>query len=116
MRSKLSYYSVLLLIGLAIASGLILVINPFNGAPASASPGAQTVGTTGAATTNSTSAATSSTAGAPFQTRGAFGDGSENGGTFDGDHGQNSQYPGLGGASGNSTVTTTTSVIYSVDE
>ncbi len=51
MQNKLSYYSVLLLVGLVIASGLILAINPFNSAPASAAQarGGATTGNAGPA-------------------------------------------------------------------
>lgn len=114
MRNKLSYYSVILLVGLAVASGLILIANPFNGAPASASPSAPTaahVGTT-ATSTNSTSTVTSTAVPAPVPIVNGFGDDSQPGGTADGDH-HHSDYPGLGGLTGNSTTTTSTSVYYS---
>jgi hypothetical protein len=44
------------------------------------------------------------------------GDDSQPGGTVDGDHHDNSNYPGLGGSTGNSTTTTSTSTYYSQHE
>ena len=52
MRSKLSYYSVLLLAGLAMVSALVIAMNPFNSVPASASPASQSVATSSAASGN----------------------------------------------------------------
>lgn len=118
MHNKLTFYSVLLLVGLAVASGLIFVNNPFSGTPASASPGAQSVITTSAttavSTSTATSTATSSTATAPVPVANGFGDDAQHGGTSSGDHDYHSDF-GPGGATGNSTVTTTTttSIIYS---
>jgi len=115
VRNKLSFYSVLLLVGLAVASGLIFFNNPFNGAPASAAPGAQTVANTGLPSQSSTSTATSSTALAPSPVASGFGGSSQSGGTSGGHH-HHSDSAGGGGVTGNSTVTTTTSSIYSINE
>jgi len=114
VHNKLTFYSVLILVRLAVASGLILFNNPFNGAPASASPGAQGV------TTSSTSTAVS-TSTAPVPAANGFGDDSQHGGTSDGDHDYHSGFQGIGGTTGNSTVTTTTtttttSIIYSLND
>ncbi len=48
MRTKLSLYSVVLLVGLAVTSGLLLAANPFNGAPAAAAAGSATPPSPGA--------------------------------------------------------------------
>jgi hypothetical protein len=104
MRSRLSYYSVLLLVGLAIISGLIFVMNPFNGAPASASPATQTITTGGAVATNSTVSSTSTTT-APA----LGGSGLQPGGTLAGvHHHYENESPGLDDGAGNSTISTTT--------
>lgn len=112
MRSRLSYYWVVLLVGLAIISGLIFVMNPFNSPPAGASAPAQgaTVAS-GAAATNSTVSSTSTS------TPGGNGLGNilQPGGALAGaHHHHDTEYPGFGDGSGNSTVTTTTArAIYS---
>jgi len=121
MRNKLSYYSVILLVGLAMASALIFVSNPFNGAPATASPGAQAPETRNpsSASTNSTSTGTSSSVAAPVPIANGFGDDSHSGGTVDGDHDHHSDFPGLGGSTGNgpntTSTTTSTHITYSQD-
>jgi hypothetical protein len=111
MRSRLSYYSVLLLVGLAITSGLVLVMNPFNSAPANASAptqGASPAG--GVVATNST---------APNSVPTPAGDGSgsapQPGGILAGEHHHHDyDSPGEGAGLGNSTVTiTTSSSVYS---
>lgn len=62
MRSKLSYYSLVLLGVLAVASGLVLAVNPF-GVSTSASPGSG--GPTSAASPSSAQSSVS-THSAPF--------------------------------------------------
>jgi|GEM_PF-6151965 len=112
MRSRLSYYSVLVLVGLGIVSALVLTMNPFNSAPASASPVAQ-----GAATTSVGSGSAPPVSNSPAVSAPA-GNGLPPGGGFDGDHHHHSGgLPGEDGAAGNSTTTTTTTTdIYSQNE
>ena len=116
MRSRLSYYSVVLLVGLAILSGLIFVINPFNGAPASASPATQ--GATAGGEANATSSSVSTTTFISTQGGNGFGSGLQSGGTSGGEHHHHSDFPGLGGVTRNGTITTTTTtgVIHSQGE
>jgi len=113
MRSRLSYYSVILLVGLAVVSALLFTMNPFNGAPASASPAAQTVATSSVAGGSGPSVASSPATPTPA------GNGLQPGGSFDGVHDHHSDgNPGGDGAAGNGTATTTTTTgtIYSQDE
>lgn len=67
MRSRLSYCSIALLVGLVVVSGLIFVINPFNGTPANASPGsnvaAPAAGTIGGNASSPSSGATTAQTG-----------------------------------------------------
>jgi hypothetical protein len=115
MRSKLSYYSVLLLVGLAITSGLILVMNPFNSPPASASAPAQ--GSAPAGATTATTSTVSSTISASTAPGGGFGSIVQPGGALAGEHHHHhSDSSGEGAGAGNSTVTTTTAPVYSQDE
>jgi hypothetical protein len=112
MRSKLSYYSVLLLAGLVAGSALLIAINPFNGTPASAAPGVATSSTSSQAGQPSGSgfAPPSQPGGVGSQPEGTFG--SHHHGDDDGG------YSG-GPPTGNNTVTTTTTSaasIYSQDE
>ncbi len=112
MRSKLSYYSVALLVGLAVVSALVLTMNPFNGAPASASPAAQTRSATTSSVANASSPLTpNSPAGSP-PAIGGSGNGPYPGGDFDGDNNHWDGFPGIG----SNTTTTTTATIYSQDE
>ena len=100
MRSKLSYYSIALLIGLAITSGFLLVVNPFNPAPATASSYPHGSVQTSTATTV-TSSSSPSPPGSIFP-----------GGSVVGHHADD-EPPGT--SSGNRTTTTTASV-HSSDE
>jgi hypothetical protein len=114
MRSRLSYYSVLLLVGLAVTSGLILVMNPFNSPPASAlatTQGAALAG--GAIATNSTVSRTTSTS--PGSGLGSI---LQPGGVLAGEHNHHdSDFSGEGAGVGNSTITTTTTTpVYSQHE
>lgn len=109
LRSRLSYYSVAMLAGLAVVSALVLVVNPF-GPSANASPG-----THGAATSTS-------------QTTAALGSGPFSGGNTTGaapplgeGHGWEHNHDNDGGfrgviPPGNYTSTTTTSSIYAQNE
>jgi hypothetical protein len=120
VRNKLSYYSVILLVGLGIVSALVLTMNPFNGAPASASPPTHNVsattsnasgipGASGLPTSNSPSAAPPA--------GGGFDDGSQPGAAaWGGHHHHSDDSPGTVFGGGNSTVTTSTASIYSQDE
>ncbi len=112
MQSRLSYYSVILLVGLAITSGLVLAMNPFNNPPASASAptqGAAPAG--GAVATNST---TSTSAPGINGLGGVLQPGEGIAGEH---HHHDSDSPGAVAGLGNSTVTTTTSgPIYSQNE
>lgn len=112
MRSRLSYYSVLVLVGLGIVSALILTMNPFNSVPASASPAAQSTATPSVGGGNAPSSS-----GSPSVSPPAW-DGLPQGGSFDGDyHNHSDGLPGEDGGVGNSTTTTTTSAdIYSQNE
>ena len=103
MRNKLSYYSVLLLVGLAVVSAVLFTMNPFNGGPASATPPGRSAATTSA----SSVPATSTPAGNGISS------GLQPGGTFDGVHHHHSD--GLPGDDGN-TTTTTTANVYSQNE
>jgi len=111
MRSRLSYYSILLLVGLAVGSVLMISINPFNGAPASASPGsAVTTSSQTAQPPLSNVAPSGQSGGAGSQPQGTLGSHHhDDGGYFDG------AQPGSSAAT---TTTTTTSAasIYSQDE
>jgi hypothetical protein len=60
MKSKLSYYSLVLLVGLALLSGIVLAMNPFATPQAGAAPPAQ--GPTNSASSSSTSTQSSSQA------------------------------------------------------
>ncbi|HVB95189.1 MAG TPA: hypothetical protein VND41_01125 [Nitrososphaerales archaeon] len=111
MRSRLSYYSVFLLVGLAVVSAFVFVMNPFNGAPASASPAAQSV----SATTSSVATGNSPLIPNGPTTSGPAGSGPQSGGTLEGGHDHHSDdFPGIG--SNSTTRTTTTGTIYSQDE
>jgi hypothetical protein len=108
MRSRLSYYSVLVLVGLGIVSALILTMNPFNGAPASASPAAQSAVTTTVGSGSAPPVSNSPALSAPS------GNGLPPGAGFEGDHHHHSDgLPGDDGAAGNSTSTTTTATYIS---
>ena len=100
MRNRLSYYSLALLMGLALTSAAILVANPFGGSPASASPAGQA--SAPALQANATAPSIS-----PFGSTHLGGD-SDGGREHEG-------WSGLGDLGTNGTVTTTTS-IYSRDE
>jgi len=101
MRSKLSYYSVLLLAGLAIVSVFVFAMNPFNGAPASASPA------TSAASGNSLPASN----GAPALAPAGNASGLQPAGSFGGEHHHHRDEGfGSGGVTGNSTTTATVAV------
>jgi hypothetical protein len=116
MRSRLSYYSVLLLVGLAVVSALVFVINPFNGAPASASPAARSTATSSTAGGISTPASNGPVISTPAGN--GVGNGLQPGGSFDGDHHHHSDgLPGGERDAGNSTTSTTsTGAVYSIDE
>ncbi len=114
MRNRLSYYSVALLLGLAVVSAFLLAMNPFGGAPASASPGTPSlasVNASGPPASNATnpSAQTGIVGGIVGQPGGAF-----EGEHHDYDHG--SFVGGQGVRTGNGTVTTSTGSIQSDNE
>ncbi len=117
MRNRLSYYSVLLLVGLAVVSALLFTMNPFNGAPASASPAAQSVSTSSSVSGNSP--LISNGPGTTTPGGNGFGSGFQPGGTTGGHHHHSDDNPGAVGAGGNDTATTTTTTtgtIYSQNE
>ena len=119
MRSKLSYYSVALLVGLAVVSVLVLAMNPFNSQPTGAT--ALTQGSSSASANNPSSGGSPliSNSTSPLAPGNGLGRGAQQGG-FDGDHdgngGHDGGYFGSGGFSGGGSVTTTTSSIYSQNE
>lgn len=118
MRSRLSYYSLILLVGLGIVSALVLTMNPFNGAPASASPAPQgTTVTTSSSVGGGSPLISNSPATSPPAGNG-FGSGLQPGGTSGGHHHHSDDSPGTVGATGNgtATITTTTGTVYSQDE
>ena len=117
MRSRLSYYSLILLVGLGIVSALVLTMNPFSGAPASASPAQQGVSvTTSRSVSGSGTLSNSPAAIAPGGN--CFGFGLQPGGTSGGHHHHSDDFPGTAGTGGNATATTTTTTgtVYSQDE
>jgi hypothetical protein len=117
MRSRLSYYSVVLLVGLAIVSALVFAMNPFNGAPASASPAARSVASSSAASASSSPASNSPGISTPAGN--GIVNSTQPGGSFDGVHHHHDSdgFPGAEGAAGNGTTSTTsTGTVYSVDE
>jgi hypothetical protein len=117
MRNKLSYYSVLLLVGLAAVSVLVFTMNPFNSAPASASPATQGVtASTSSAAVGGPVAGNGSTSALPGNGLGGLQSG---GTTTSGHHHHRSDgFYGASGSAGNSTYTATTTAasIYSQNE
>jgi hypothetical protein len=115
MSSKLSYYSLFLLIGLVIVSALVLAMNPFNSVPASASPASQNVATSSAASGISHPISNSPASSTPAGN--LLGNGTQPGGSFGGLQHHSDEFPGIEGAAGNRTTSTTsTGTIHSVDE
>ncbi|MGH9919950.1 MAG: hypothetical protein ACRD6W_13935 [Nitrososphaerales archaeon] len=117
MRNKLSYYSLVLLVGLAVTSAFILVMNPFSGAPARASPATQSTPTQSVANQNSPAVSNGTTPSA--QGGNGFDNGVQPGGTSDGGHHHHAAGSfGFGGIAGNGSATTTTTAnsVYSQNE
>lgn len=110
MKNRLSYYSVVLLAGLAVTSVLVFAVDPFSSSPNGASAATQS--------------STVSTSGSPAVTNGTSplspGQGSLNGGNPYGDHGYGDRDGGRLGSGvhqdGPSITTTTTATIYSQNE
>lgn len=113
MHNKLSYYSLALLVGLAVFSVLILAINPFGGGPASASPAAQASASTSQGIPGGSAAssgATSSHAGnSPSSAL-------HPGGSYHSGHGHRGSGYISGVIAGNATATTTTNSVYSQND
>lgn len=110
MRSRLSYYSVLVLVGLGIVSALILAMNPFNSAPATASPASQSAATASVGSGNAPPVSNSPSVSSPA------GNGLPPGGGFDGEHHDSNGFRGEDGAGNSTTTTTATAGIYSQNE
>lgn len=102
MRSRLSYYSVLLLVGLAVTSGLVLAMNPFNSPQASGSAPAQGAAPRGALTTNSTVTTSPSTS---VPGGNGLGGGLQPGGALVGEHHHHDADDPVPGAGNSTTVT-----------
>ncbi len=111
MRNRLSYYSVALLLGLAVVSAFLLAVNPFGGAPASAS-----AGTPSLASVNAGGPPASNATGSSAQSGIVGGIAGQPGGAFEGEHHDHGSFGGQGVWIGNGTVTTSTSSIYSDNE
>jgi hypothetical protein len=118
LRNRLSYYSVLLLVGLAVVSALLFTMNPFNGPPASASPAQRGASVTTSSSVGGNGPLISNSPSATAPGGNGFGFGLQPGGTSGGHHHHSDGLPGIAGTGGNATATTTTTTgtIYSQDE